>query len=135
MVLLSQFARRREHRQEIRRCCHHGHSTRYEQFFATSNQNPGLLARRQATNSASPELTTMNGNIDMPDREPENEAGVQLEQQRTNTQTPDPTEMIAAEGPLTPRNNAGPFVFDGSAGRADARQLFIPSLAQVADAK
>ena len=93
----------------------------------------GLLARRQATNPASSELTSMNGNIDMPDRADESEVGAELEQQRTNTQTPDPTELIAAEGPLTPRNNAGPFVFDGSAGRADARQLFIPSLAQVTD--
>ncbi|KAJ9613533.1 hypothetical protein H2200_003475 [Cladophialophora chaetospira] len=93
----------------------------------------GLLARRQATNPASPELTTMNGNIDMPDRADGSEEGAELEQQRTNTQTPDPSELIAAEGPLTPRNNAGPFVFDGSAGRSDARQLFVPSLAQVTD--
>lgn len=98
-----------------------------------SIRTSGLLARRQATNPVSPELTTMNGNIDMPDRADESELGVQLEQQRTNTQTPDPAEVIAGEGPLTPRNNAGPFVFDGSAGRSDARQLFVPSLAQVAD--
>ena len=71
----------------------------------------------------------MNGNIDMPDRTDESEVGAELEQQRTNTQTPDPTDMITAEGPLTPRNNAGPFVFDGSAGRSDVRQLFIPRLA------
>ena len=75
----------------------------------------------------------MNGNIDMPDRAEETEMGVHLEQQRTSTQTPDPSEMIAGEGPLTPRNNAGPFVFDGSAGRSDARQLFVPNLAQVTD--
>ncbi|ETI21455.1 hypothetical protein G647_07802 [Cladophialophora carrionii CBS 160.54] len=98
-------------------------------------RTPGLLARRQATNPASPELSTMNGNIDMPDRADETELGGQLEHQRTNTQTPDPAEIIAGEGPLTPRNNAGPFVFDGSAGRSDARHLLVPSVAQVADGK
>ena len=30
---------------------------------------------------------------------------------------------INSEGPLTPRNDAGPFVFDGSAGRASGRGL------------
>jgi E3 ubiquitin-protein ligase DMA1/2 len=90
-----------------------------------------LLARRQATNPASPELTTMNANIDMPDRADELELATELEQQRTSTQTPDPSEIINGEGPLTPRNNAGPFVFDGSAGRSDARQLAVPSVAQV----
>ena len=92
----------------------------------------GLLARRQASIPASNELS-MNSNIDMPDRANETEMGAHLEQQRTYTQTPDPAEIIAGEGPLTPRNDAGPFVFDGSAGRSDARQLFVPSLAQVAD--
>ena len=86
----------------------------------------GLLARRQATHTVSPELTTMNGNIDMPDRPDEDEMGIQLEQQRTNTETPDPTDITAGEGPLTPRNDAGPFVFDGSAGRSDARSLNVP---------
>ena len=32
------------------------------------------------------------------------------------------TEQLTTEGPLTPTNNAGPFVFDGSAGRADSRR-------------
>lgn len=31
--------------------------------------------------------------------------------------TPTSADIIAGEGPLTPRNDAGPFVFDGSAGR------------------
>lgn len=94
----------------------------------------GLLARRQATNPESTELSNMNGNLDMPDQGEDTDIGAQLEQQRTNTQTPDPTEIVAGEGPLTPRNNAGPFVFDGSAGRTDARQLLVPNVAQVADA-
>ncbi|KAI9788072.1 MAG: hypothetical protein M1835_002479 [Candelina submexicana] len=33
------------------------------------------------------------------------------------------TENVVAEGPMTPRNDAGPFVFDGSAGRAAATVL------------
>lgn len=35
-------------------------------------------------------------------------------------ENPTAADVIAGEGPLTPRNNAGPFVFDGSAGRASA---------------
>lgn len=38
--------------------------------------------------------------------------------------TPDaPPDVISGEGPLTPRNNAGPFVFDGSAGRSGGRRM------------
>lgn len=92
----------------------------------------GLLARRQATNPASTELTSMNGNIEMPDRPDEDDMNVHLEQQRTRTQTPDIEQVIAGEGPLTPRNNAGPFVFDGSAGRSDPRQLVVPGIPEVA---
>ncbi|KAL8793950.1 MAG: hypothetical protein Q9195_003463 [Heterodermia aff. obscurata] len=33
------------------------------------------------------------------------------------------TEMLIADGPMTPTNNAGPFVFDGSAGRRTATSL------------
>ena len=35
---------------------------------------------------------------------------------RTHTQTPT-VEQLVNEGPMTPTNTAGPFVFDGSAGR------------------
>ena len=31
------------------------------------------------------------------------------------------TEMLNGDGPMTPTNNAGPFVFDGSAGRTSGR--------------
>ena len=31
--------------------------------------------------------------------------------------TPNAADMMNADGPMTPRNDAGPFVFDGSAGR------------------
>lgn len=36
--------------------------------------------------------------------------------------TPSATEMLA-DGPMTPTNNAGPFVFDGSAGRAAGQRV------------
>jgi hypothetical protein len=38
--------------------------------------------------------------------------------------TPTPTatgERLGNEGPLTPRNDVGPFVFDGAAGRSARR--------------
>lgn len=98
----------------------------------TSLRGGGLLARRQASNATSPEIQSMNGNIDMPDHPDEDEMNVQLEHQRTRTQTPDIEHVAASgEGPLTPRNNAGPFVFDGSAGRSDAMQLQVPGIPEV----
>ncbi|EXJ78864.1 hypothetical protein A1O1_09266 [Capronia coronata CBS 617.96] len=89
----------------------------------------GLLARRHAANPASVGLHTMNGSIDMPDQPDGDEMGVHLE--ATRTQTPDIEHIIAGEGPLTPRNNAGPFVFDGSAGRSDAGHLMVPGIPEV----
>lgn len=74
----------------------------------------------------------MNGNIEMPDQPDSDEMNGQLEHQRTRTQTPDPEQAVGSgEGPLTPRNNAGPFVFDGSAGRSDAMQLQVPGIPEV----
>lgn len=37
--------------------------------------------------------------------------------------TPNTSEMLNSDGPMTPTNNAGPFVFDGSAGRAAGRRV------------
>lgn len=37
--------------------------------------------------------------------------------------SPTSAEIILGEGPMTPRNNAGPVVFDGSAGRSDEGRL------------
>ena len=96
----------------------------------------GLLARRQATNPGSPDLQSFNA-IDIPSRT-NNDVdmnGAVLSEQRTRTDTPDIAEqVIAGEGPLTPRNNAGPFVFDGSAGRASTssgrRVVSIPELTE-----
>ncbi|KEF53494.1 uncharacterized protein A1O9_10469 [Exophiala aquamarina CBS 119918] len=97
-----------------------------------SLRNGGLLARRQASNPSSSEVRSMNGNIEMPDQPEANEVNAQLEHQRTRTQTPDHEQAVGSgEGPLTPRNNAGPFVFDGSAGRSDAVQLQVPGIPEV----
>lgn len=97
----------------------------------TSMRGSGLLARRQATNPVSPEVQAMNGNIDLPERLETDDGHVQLEQQRTRTQTPDADQTPAGEGPLTPRNNAGPFVFDGSAGRTESRHPVVPGIPEV----
>jgi len=35
------------------------------------------------------------------------------------------TDPLTGEGPMTPRNDAGPFVFDGSAGRASGMRLAL----------
>jgi len=36
-----------------------------------------------------------------------------------------PSDMLVSDGPMTPTNNAGPFVFDGSAGRAGGRRTTV----------
>lgn len=97
----------------------------------SSMRGSGLLARRQAAYPASPEAQAMNGNINIPDRPGQDDANVQLDHQRTRTQTPDPEQTPSGEGPLTPRNNAGPFVFDGSAGRTDGQRLVVPGIPEV----
>ena len=51
--------------------------------------------------------------------------------ERTSTRTPSPNglsslvgdALAGVEGPMTPRNDAGPFIFDGSAGRGADVQL------------
>lgn len=56
---------------------------------------------------------------------------------RRSTRTPSPNglgsslseQVTSGEGPMTPRNDAGPFVFDGSAGRAaDGRLVELASM-------
>lgn len=95
--------------------------------------NSGLLARRQAANPASTSLRTMNGNIDIPDQPNGDVMDVHLGS--TATRTPDIEQIISGEGPLTPRNNAGPFVFDGSAGRSDAGQLVVPGISNTTESE
>ncbi|TVY58157.1 E3 ubiquitin-protein ligase DMA2 [Lachnellula suecica] len=46
---------------------------------------------------------------------------------RSRTPSPNgvPNSLTGVEGPMTPRNDAGPFVFDGSAGRATDGRLAV----------
>ena len=94
----------------------------------STSEEPAAPVAAPEANPASPEVRSVNS-IDMPNRPNDVEMGNNLEEQRTRTETPDAAEqIIAEEGPLTPRNNAGPFVFDGSAGRGSGRVVAIPEL-------
>jgi E3 ubiquitin-protein ligase DMA1/2 len=92
----------------------------------------GLLSRRQTSNTAaSSAITPVNG-IEIP-RSGNTAPLAQVVSNDTlgtlntpgtlRTATPTSADIIGGEGPLTPRNNAGPFVFDGSAGRGSGRGL------------
>jgi E3 ubiquitin-protein ligase DMA1/2 len=78
-----------------------------------------LLSRRQATNPDSPEINSVSQAIEVPGRN--TSLGATLEPMRT--QTPDGERLLNGEGPLTPRNDVGPFILDGSAGRASGRRV------------
>jgi hypothetical protein len=84
----------------------------------------GLLARRQAAQPASGEIAYVNG-IEMPNSLAPNTTNT-TDVDRSDAATPDAGEVLTREGPLTPRNNAGPFVFDGSAGRSSGRRAVPP---------
>lgn len=84
------------------------------------SRNSALLSRRQATNPASPEIASVSNAIDVPPRK-SGEGRRNLS--ATRTQTPDGERIINGEGPLTPRNDVGPFILDGSAGRASGRRV------------
>ena len=85
----------------------------------------GLLARRHASVSAAgqlensavrgialPDATSATAPVDIPG------------QGQARISSPVSTaDVLSGEGPMTPRNNAGPFVFDGSAGRSASRRL------------
>ena len=109
-------------------------SSRPEVARRSSISSSGLLSRRQATNPASPELNSVNG-LEMPQqRFDADETTNELEPEITRTESPDPANIISGEGPLTPRNNAGPFVFDGSAGRPSSnRRLIVSAISEDAD--
>ncbi len=86
----------------------------------------GLLSRRQTSNSTtSPAITPVDG-IEIPRSSNAAPLAVVMSSDTPatlRTATPTSADIIGGEGPLTPRNNAGPFVFDGSAGRAAGRRL------------
>ena len=104
--------------------------------MAPPNRTPSLsgsslLSRRQAANPASAEIGSMNG-IPMPQRYDPDETTNELQPEITRTGSPD--AIISGEGPLTPRNNAGPFVFDGSAGRpSSGRRLTASAIGEDED--
>lgn len=60
---------------------------------------------------------------------------------RQATRTPSPGGLASSldvarggpEGPMTPRNDVGPFIFDGSAGRVSGARLVTNSLAAAAE--
>ncbi|KAK4937888.1 hypothetical protein LTR66_015146 [Elasticomyces elasticus] len=86
-----------------------------------ASRSGSLLSRRQQQTSAtvnSPDSIPSSG-IAMPPRPSEVDLQNHLDQQRTQLETPGADQIIAGEGPLTPRNNAGPFVFDGSGSRSN----------------
>lgn len=96
----------------------------------TELQRPSLLSRRMASRSSVgaieeadvPENGEADGmNVDFVDHS----SAVQDMQVSRGLRTPTPTggESLDHVGPLTPRNDAGPFVFDGSAGRAAGRRM------------
>jgi E3 ubiquitin-protein ligase DMA1/2 len=95
------------------------------------------------SDSESPAQQTSNatvGPVDIISRKPvpgaSNATSSRLEQpdthmERTSTRTPSPNGLSSSvgdalagvEGPMTPRNDAGPFIFDGSAGRGSEVRL------------
>lgn len=91
-----------------------------------------LLARRAAANTGTQDAQSVNG-INMPSRPNQEELENQLTQQQTRTESPNADQIIASEGPLTPRNDAGPFVFDGSGGSGVTRRLTVPSLPEITE--
>jgi pSer/pThr/pTyr-binding forkhead associated (FHA) protein len=77
----------------------------------TASTGPSLLQRRIASQTQIAPLADV--------VTPDAAADTEVEGGEPKEQTTPTTEVsgVIAEGPLTPRNNAGPFVFDGSAGR------------------
>ncbi|MCJ1476709.1 hypothetical protein MMC13_005377 [Lambiella insularis] len=96
----------------------------------TDFPRPSLLSRRIASRSsvaaieeaqAAEDAEADGMNVDFPNH---NDAAP-TRQALGGLRTPTPTggESLDHVGPLTPRNDAGPFVFDGSAGRAAGRRM------------
>lgn len=91
-----------------------------------------LLARRHDKTMTAPPagsggLSPPVDNIPIPTRPTEADIHDILSQQRSQIESPNDDQITAGEGPLTPRNNAGPFVFDGSGSRTGSRrQLAVP---------
>ncbi|KAI9703167.1 MAG: hypothetical protein M1836_007732 [Candelina mexicana] len=80
----------------------------------------GLHARRLGSFTTPLSIIPSGSNAQRPENKP---AGSGESGRATPNGIGPATENVVAEGPMTPRNDAGPFVFDGSAGRAAARVL------------
>ncbi|MCJ1298676.1 hypothetical protein MMC08_001466 [Hypocenomyce scalaris] len=78
-------------------------------------------------NSLSSNQSNMSTSQSPPDEGPTAEASSTL-----RATTPTHLEILGPDGPTTPRNDAGPFVFDGSAGRVTGRRAVAP-VAEAAD--
>lgn len=107
-------------------------NSRYATPDSQPNQNTTPLhTRRQNQNQNQPSTTdsgtylSPSNGIPIPARP--TEAEIQNNAGNSAHASPNATDHLMSgmgnEGPLTPRNNAGPFVFDGSGGR---RQLNMP---------
>lgn len=108
------------------------------QHDATLNRTQSIMSRRRQQNPSAGDLSSSAlPTLPMPARPSQAEMTDLLEQQRTQAGSPDQQQIIAGEGPLTPRNNAGPFVFDGSGSRAGSRRRVhapeIGNLSEISD--
>ncbi|RFU31255.1 hypothetical protein B7463_g5059, partial [Scytalidium lignicola] len=88
--------------------------------------------------SEPPSTSSQNNSTVSPVNISQRKVAVSSSQNRGSNRTPTPNDIlptsiaeaiIAGEGPMTPRNNAGPFVLDGSAG--EASDIRITSLASL----
>lgn len=89
-----------------------------------SSLSANLLSRRGARRISPPfppitETRSLSGSAHLrPITPTQIFSGDSLDEASLRTPT---TDMLIHDGPMTPTNNAGPFVFDGSAGRAGSR--------------
>ena len=92
---------------------------------SSPTQSSGLFARRQASNAAFQDTNTASGvNIAAPGQSREGTNRVGSLDVTSNT---DIADIVSGEGLLTPRNDAGPFVFDGGGGQSSLQRPIIIS--------
>lgn len=109
-----------------------------EQPAAELDSSPSLLSRRNVSGSSMLQRG-IRASRPTPDRTP---PSPRLSSSHSTSQEAEPPNTLCVampiagepsgpEGPMTPMNDAGPFVFDGSAGRASGRRV-VASLAEAA---
>ncbi|MCJ1288667.1 hypothetical protein MMC34_000195 [Xylographa carneopallida] len=98
----------------------------------TPSAGPSLISRRLASRPSFgvvnevPALEDSSMNIDLAANQstiPQSPPITPRAAGGLRTPTPTAGEVLDHVGPLTPRNDAGPFVFDGSAGRSAGRRM------------